>query len=176
MGGPFCFCLLLRRSAGETALTGCPFAYTLFDKLNNRMSECETAMPDAIGLQAVAELLKAFSHATRLAILQELIAGPKCVTDMEELLPARQANISQHLAVLRHTKLVDYAQDGALRCYYLCRPRLVQDMLALVGRNEPVVKRTPEEIRADKERLDKALQRKPSTNVSKQSRGMKVPG
>jgi len=107
--------------------------------------------------QAAAELLKAFSHATRLAILVELVAGPRCVTDMEELLPARQANISQHLAVLRHAKLVDYAQDGALRCYYLCRPKLVEDMLALVGRNDPVVKRTPEEIQADKERLAKAL-------------------
>jgi ArsR family transcriptional regulator len=104
-----------------------------------------------------AQLLKAFSHPTRLAILQELVGGPKCVTDMEELLPARQANISQHLAVLRYAKLVDYAQDGALRCYYLCRPQLVEDMLALVGRGDPVVTRTPEEIQADKERLAKAL-------------------
>lgn len=107
--------------------------------------------------RTAAELLKAFSHATRLAILLELVAGPKCVTDMEELLPARQANISQHLAVLRHAKLVDYAQDGSLRCYYLCRPALVEDMLTLVGRNDPIVKRTPAEIQADKERLAKAL-------------------
>ena len=124
--------------------------------------------------QAVAELLKAFSHPTRLAILQELVAGPKCVTDMEELLPARQANISQHLAVLRHAKLVDYAQDGALRCYYLCRPRLVRDMLAVVGRDEPVVKRTAEEIRLDKERLEKSLQRKPRAKASKRTQGTKV--
>lgn len=113
-------------------------------------------LPDA---HAAAELLKAFSHPTRLAILQELHSGPKCVTDMEELLPARQANISQHLAVLRHAKLVDYAQDGALRCYYLCRPKLVADMLTLTGRGDPVLKRTPAEIRADKERLAKALER-----------------
>jgi len=107
--------------------------------------------------RATAELLKAFSHPTRMAILQELRVGPKCVTDMEELLPARQANISQHLAVLRHAKLVDYAQDGVLRCYYLCRPNLVVDLLELLGRDEPVITRTPEEIRADKERLAKAL-------------------
>lgn len=99
-------------------------------------------------------MLKAFSL-TRLAILLELVAGPKCVTDMEELLPARQANISQHLAVWRHAKLVDYAQDGSLRSYYLCRPALVEDMLTLVGRNDPIVKRTPAEIQADKERLAK---------------------
>jgi ArsR family transcriptional regulator len=104
-----------------------------------------------------AELLKAFSHPTRLAILQELVAGPKCVTDMEELLPARQANISQHLAVLRHAKLVDYAQDGALRCYYLCRPKLVDDMLSLIGRGDPIVTRTSQQIQADKARVAKVL-------------------
>jgi len=109
-------------------------------------------MGPSLELQAAAEVLKAFSHPTRLAILQELVTRPKCVTDMEELLPARQANISQHLAVLRHAKLVDYAQDGALRCYYLCRPRLVEDMFVLIGRGDPIVKRTAEEIQADKER------------------------
>jgi DNA-binding transcriptional ArsR family regulator len=117
--------------------------------------------------RGAAELLKAFSHATRLAILVELVAGPKCVTDMEELLPARQANISQHLAVLRHAKLVDYAQDGALRCYYLCRPKLVADMLALVGRNDPVVTRTPEQIQVDKERLARALAKTPASKASR---------
>jgi len=110
--------------------------------------------------QPAAELLKAFSHPTRLAILQELTAGPKCVTDIEDFVSARQANISQHLSVLRYARLVDYAQDGALRCYYLCRPRLVRDMLALVERDEPVIKRTPEQIQADKMRLAKALEHK----------------
>jgi ArsR family transcriptional regulator len=119
----------------------------------------EASMASVPDSRTTAELLKAFSHPTRLSILQELIAGPKCVTDMEELLPARQANISQHLAVLRHARLVDYAQEGSLRCYYLCRPRLVEDMLVLIGRNDPVITRTPEEIRADKERLTKAQAR-----------------
>lgn len=122
---------------------------------------------------AAAELLKAFSHPTRLAILQELTAGPKCVTDMEEILPARQANISQHLAVLRHAQLVDYAQDGALRCYYLCRPKLVEDMLTLVARNDQAVKRTPAEIQTDKDRLAAALARSaaPDKKTTKPRRG-----
>jgi ArsR family transcriptional regulator len=107
-----------------------------------------------------AELLKAFSHPTRLAILQELADGPRCVTDMEELLPARQANISQHLAVLRYARLVDYAQDGAVRCYYLSRPRLVCDLLKLIDRDDPVIQRTPAQIQADKEQLAKARQKK----------------
>ena len=126
-------------------------------------------MSDTKNSKATAELLKAFSHPTRLAILQELAGGPKCVTDMEEILPARQANISQHLAVLRHAQLVDYAQDGALRCYYLCRPNLVRDLFTLMGRQEPVITRTPEEIKSDKERLAKAQQSARKTGTSKSS-------
>jgi ArsR family transcriptional regulator, arsenate/arsenite/antimonite-responsive transcriptional repressor len=121
-----------------------------------------------------AALLKAFSHPTRLAILQELRNGPKCVTDMEELLPARQANISQHLAVLRHVQLVDFAQDGALRCYYLCRPELVGDMLALVARNDPVVVRTPAEIQADKDRLARAIEKSAGPSSKVQARRKQV--
>ena len=118
--------------------------------------------------QAAGERLKAFAHPIRLMILQELVAGPKCVSDMEELLPARQANISQHLAVLRNAQLVDFAQDGTLRCYYLCQPRLVRDMLALVGRQEAVVRRSAEEIQADKKRLAKALAKQPPQKASQQ--------
>jgi ArsR family transcriptional regulator len=102
-----------------------------------------------------AELLKAFSHPTRLMILNELLAGVKCVTDIEDLVSCRQANISQHLTVLRHAKLVDFAQDGALRCYYLSRPKLVRDVLRLLGRNEPVIKRTREQIAVEKRRKQK---------------------
>lgn len=142
------FCVI----AGYSQLTD-RIAVDIFDYSN---VVPEGLMP-ALETQLAAELLKAFSHPTRLAILQELAAGPKCVTDIEDLVSARQANISQHLSVLRYAKLVDYAQDGVLRCYYLCRPKLVRDMLTLVQRDERVVKRTPKEIQADKERLAKAL-------------------
>lgn len=124
--------------------------------------------------RTAGERLKAFAHPIRLMILQELVVGPKCVSDMEELLPARQANISQHLAVLRNAQLVDYSQDGTLRCYYLCQPHFVQDMLTLVGRKDTVVKRSAEEIQADKERLAKALETQSKRDASK--RGQRVQG
>ena len=79
-----------------------------------------------------AELIKAFAHPTRLQILAELGKGTRCVTDMEDILPVTQVNISQHLTVLRNAKLVDFAQDGALRCYYLSRPKLVEGVLTLI--------------------------------------------
>lgn len=120
-------------------------------------------MPDLKDSRSTSELLKAFSHPTRLAILKELVSGPKCVTDMEDLLPARQANISQHLSVLRHIQLVDYAQEGTQRCYYLSRQKLVVDMLSLIHRDDPVITRTPAEIRAEKDRIAKAQARSQKT-------------
>lgn len=98
-----------------------------------------------------AAILKALAHPTRLQIVAELLSATKCVTDMEEILPASQANISQHLAVLRHARLVDFAQDGALRCYYLCRPQIVESILSLLAAGVPVIRRTKEQIQREKE-------------------------
>ena len=74
-------------------------------------------MNESIDARTIAELLKAVAHPTRVMILQELVAGTKCVSDMEELLPARQANISQHLAVLKAAGLVIDRAEGARRVY-----------------------------------------------------------
>jgi ArsR family transcriptional regulator len=97
-----------------------------------------------------AELLKAFSHPTRLQILAELHKGTRCVTDMEEILPVTQVNISQHLTVLRNARLVDFAQDGAVRCYYLSRPKLVEGVLTLLSADHPVIRKTREQIDREK--------------------------
>jgi DNA-binding transcriptional ArsR family regulator len=99
-----------------------------------------------------AELLKAFSHPTRLQILAELSKGTRCVTDMEDILPVTQVNISQHLTVLRNAKLVDFAQDGAVRCYYLSRPKLAEGVLTLLSADHPVLRKTKEQIDREKAR------------------------
>jgi ArsR family transcriptional regulator len=99
-----------------------------------------------------AELLKAFAHPTRLQILDELRKGTRCVTDMEEILPVTQVNISQHLTVLRNARLVDFAQDGAVRCYYLSLPKLVEGVLALLAADHAVIRKTKEQIDREKER------------------------
>ncbi len=99
-----------------------------------------------------AELLKAFAHPTRLRILEELRQGTRCVTDMEEILPVTQVNISQHLTVLRNASLVDFAQDGAVRCYYISRPKLVEGMLTLLSGDNPVIRKTREQVDREKAR------------------------
>lgn len=77
-------------------------------------------------------VLKALGHSTRLLIVMELLKGTKCVTDIHDLLPVSQANISQHLTILRHAGLVDFTQKGAQRCYFLKAPELVEGILALL--------------------------------------------
>jgi ArsR family transcriptional regulator len=77
---------------------------------------------------------KALAHCTRLAIIKELIGREKCVNDIKDLLNARQANISQHLAVLRRADIVGCRFAGTLRCYYLKDPEGMADLLEFVKR------------------------------------------
>lgn len=97
-----------------------------------------------------AELLKAIAHPTRLQIVAELLKGTKCVTDIQEILPASQANISQHLTVLRYAGIVNFVQDGAQRCYFISRPRFVSSVIALLEEGEPLVQRTKDDIYREK--------------------------
>jgi ArsR family transcriptional regulator len=91
---------------------------------------------DTAATKTWAATLKALGHPTRLRIVLELLHGTKCVRDIHEILPASQANISQHLAALRHADLVDCTQEGAQRCYYLTRPHLVQGVVDLLAPRE----------------------------------------
>ena len=98
-------------------------------------------------LRAKAALLRVLGHPVRLAILSELAAGPKCVTDIQELLGVQQTNVSQHLSALRHERIVDFHEDGKLRCYYIARPSLARVILRLIRHDFPVVSRSKKAVR-----------------------------
>ena len=72
-----------------------------------------------------ASFLKAISHEGRLMILCHLASGEKSVTELEELLSARQAAVSQQLARLRFEGLVVPRREGKAIYYSLAddRPR-----------------------------------------------------
>lgn len=63
--------------------------------------------------------LKAIAHEGRLMILCHLASGEKSVTELEDLLSARQAAVSQQLARLRAEGLVDFRRDGKTIFYRL---------------------------------------------------------
>ncbi len=100
-----------------------------------------------------AGLLRLLGHPVRLAIIQRLAAGPRCVTDIQELLEKPQANVSQHLMALRAHRIVDHYQDGKLRCYYLARPGLAKLLADVLENGYAVVRPSPEQVRRDASRL-----------------------
>lgn len=76
-------------------------------------------------------LLKAISHEGRLMILCHLVTGEKSVTELEELLSARQAAVSQQLARLRLEGLVTPRREGKTIYYSLTddRPRQILEVI-----------------------------------------------
>jgi ArsR family transcriptional regulator, arsenate/arsenite/antimonite-responsive transcriptional repressor len=107
-----------------------------------------------LDLRRKAELLRTLAHPLRLAMLEELGRGAKCVTDIQDLLDVAQPNISQHLKALRREQIVDFCEDGNLRCYYITRPTLVKALTALLAREHKVVNRSADEVRREGKRRE----------------------
>ena len=78
-----------------------------------------------------SNFLKAISHEGRLMILCHLVSGEKSVTELEELLSARQAAVSQQLSRLRLEGLVVPRRDGKAIFYRLAdeRPRRILEVV-----------------------------------------------
>lgn len=81
--------------------------------------------------QRAANFLKAISHEGRLMILCHLASGEKSVTELEDLLSARQAAVSQQLSRLRLEGLVSPRREGKTIYYSLAddRPKKIMDVL-----------------------------------------------
>jgi len=78
-----------------------------------------------------SNFLKAISHEGRLMILCHLASGEKSVTELEELLSARQAAVSQQLSRLRLEGLVVPRRDGKTIFYRLAddRPKQIMEVV-----------------------------------------------
>jgi ArsR family transcriptional regulator len=80
-------------------------------------------MDEIITLQA--EVLKALAHPRRLQIMRRLDEGACEVGTLAAELGVSQPNLSQHLAVLRSTGLVDATRDGRETRYRLADPEVI---------------------------------------------------
>lgn len=78
-----------------------------------------------------SNFLKAISHEGRLMILCHLATGEKSVTELEDLLSARQAAVSQQLSRLRLEGLVQPRRDGKT-IYYSLTDRRATKILDVV--------------------------------------------
>ena len=80
-----------------------------------------------------AEIFQALGHPTRIAILDLLREGEMTVGAFVEQLNLEQANLSQHLAVLRAKQIVT-ARKAGNQVFYTVRDPLIWKLLDLMRR------------------------------------------
>lgn len=73
-----------------------------------------------------AALCQTLANPIRLRILNALTNGEKSVNQLVELIGAPQANISQHLAVLRDRNIVATRRDGVSIYYSIGNPKIIK--------------------------------------------------
>jgi ArsR family transcriptional regulator len=72
-----------------------------------------------MNFENAAELLKIMGHPTRLKILMHLKNENKCVKNIWESLSLPQANVSQHLILMKNKGILDSERKGSQICYFL---------------------------------------------------------
>ncbi|MCP1168014.1 ArsR/SmtB family transcription factor [Limimaricola litoreus] len=99
-------------------------------KITDDMSEADLDLMMNNARDA-SDFLKALGHEGRLMILCHLVTGEKSVTELEQLLSARQAAVSQQLARLRLEGLVTPRREGKVIYYSLTddRPRRIMELV-----------------------------------------------
>lgn len=73
-----------------------------------------------------AEICKTLASPKRLEILHVLKNGEKTVTDLVEALGVPKANVSQHLAVMRHKGVLKSRREGVNIYYCLSNDKVMQ--------------------------------------------------
>lgn len=86
-------------------------------------------------LDALAQVLGAMAHPSRLLVLEELTKGERCVCELQALIGSDQSTVSKHLALLKNAGLVATQKRGS-RIYYslqvCCVPRFLQCVEAVL--------------------------------------------
>lgn len=78
-----------------------------------------------------AQVIKAMAHPSRLAMLEALADGEKCVCDLRDLVGADISTVSKHLSVMKAAGLVTDRKDG-LWVHYRLRVPCVLDFMQCI--------------------------------------------
>jgi ArsR family transcriptional regulator len=73
-----------------------------------------------------AEVCKTIASAKRLEIINALKEGEKTVTELVQALGVPKANVSQHLAVMRHKGILKARRSGVNIYYSIANPKVVE--------------------------------------------------
>ena len=80
-----------------------------------------------------AAFFKALAHPVRIKILELLVHGEKSVQELQDALGAEQPVVSQQLAVLRASNIVNGRKEG-VSVRYAVRDPLIADLLVVARR------------------------------------------
>lgn len=82
--------------------------------------------------KTTSDIFKAIGHEGRLKILYELHQSEKTVSMLEESLPYKQAAISQQLARLRFSGIVNCRREGKM-IYYKIANKKISNVLNMIS-------------------------------------------
>jgi len=80
-----------------------------------------------------AEIAKAVAHPLRIAVIDFLKDGEKCVCEIAEHIGSERSNVSRHLALMVHAGVLSCRKDG-LKVFYTLRTPCVAEFLSCVVR------------------------------------------
>ncbi len=85
-----------------------------------------------------AEVANALAHPLRIAVLDCLRDGPRCVCDIAEHIGAERSNVSRHLSVMVSAGVLEYRKEGLKVIYKLKCPCILDffECISGVVRNE----------------------------------------
>ena len=73
-----------------------------------------------------AEICKTLTNPKRIEILNTLRNEEKTVTELVKALGASKANVSQHLAVMRHKGILSTRREGVNIYYRVSNPKVIE--------------------------------------------------
>jgi ArsR family transcriptional regulator len=73
-----------------------------------------------------AEIAKAVAHPLRIAVIDFLKDGERCVCEIAERVGSERSNVSRHLAVMVHAGVLTCRKDGLKVFYNLKTPCIAQ--------------------------------------------------
>jgi ArsR family transcriptional regulator len=125
------------RASRQSSTTG------LLD-ISTKLAVIEPMTTVAVDIARATALFHALSDETRLAVLDMLRDGERCVCDLQGALDAAQSRLSFHLRVLRDAGLVSDRKEGRWSYYRLNHDVLeeVHDVVRAIGTEGTEGKRT----------------------------------
>lgn len=78
-----------------------------------------------------SEICKTLSSAKRIEILNALKDGEKTVSELVAILGVPKANVSQHLAVMRHKGILKSRREGVNIYYRVANPKVIEACLLM---------------------------------------------